>query len=358
MNATCDNKPEVFHPISMFNTVGMELEFILDENEMNKDELLNLLAIPNFKDKKKFTKKDLEVISSFTQMGNIITDFLLSFQEKYKENEALANKNYTQAKKNYNALKKMDLLLNNEFTDGIDKLEDITDFFGTDSESEIFKDTKREIALYRQTNKTPVDEINLKAWLRRGELDFNKLTLPNYNKELLQQWVNNREWESNIENISYFKSLPSMFSLFGVALIYVPYLPKTVYGAVRWIDGHPLIQVSDQKKDLATCWFTLFHEIGHVILHENDTIFEGDDMNEPSSRKIKKETDANKFANNYLFNGDNLRKAIFAAKNKKESISSKILSQRYNVNSLMVGFWLRRAQIQPNLQRRVPVSFQ
>jgi Zn-dependent peptidase ImmA (M78 family) len=357
MNATCDNKPEVFHPISMFNTVGMELEFILNENKMNKDELLKLLAISNFKNKKRFTKKDLEVISSFTKMGNAITDFLLSFQETYKRKESSANKSYTQAKQNYNKLKKVVPLLYNEFVSGIDLLEDITDFFGTDSESTIFEEAKKEVALYRQTNNSTVDDINLKAWLRRGELNFNKLTLPNYNKNLLMQWVENREWENNIENIQYFKELPTKFIDLGVALVFVPCLPKTVYGAVRWIDERPLIQISDHKKDLATCWFTLFHEIGHVILHENDTIFDGDDMNEPSSRKIKKETEANKFANNYLFNGDNLRKEVFATKGKKESISSSTLSEKYNVNPLMVSFWLRRAQINPTLQRHIQIHF-
>ena len=50
-------------------------------------------------------------------------------------------------------------------------------------------------------------------------------------------WIESREWMAHIEDVEYFKSLPSIFSRFGVGLVFVPSLPKTVYGAIRWIEN-------------------------------------------------------------------------------------------------------------------------
>lgn len=38
-------------------------------------------------------------------------------------------------------------------------------------------------------------------------------------------------------------------------------------GATRWIGGNPLIVLSSRHKAADVFWFTLFHELGHVLLH-------------------------------------------------------------------------------------------
>ena len=78
------------------------------------------------------------------------------------------------------------------------------------------KHSEKEAALFRSQNKIEVDSINLHAWLRRGELDFNILNLPDYNESELIKWIESREWMAHIEDVEYFKSLPSIFSSFGV----------------------------------------------------------------------------------------------------------------------------------------------
>ena len=54
----------------------------------------------------------------------------------------------------------------------------------------------------------------------------------------------------------------------GVRLVYVPAFPRTkTYGASRWFRGHPLVQLSLRRRGDDTFWFTLFHELGHVVHH-------------------------------------------------------------------------------------------
>ena len=247
-------------------------------------------------------------------------------------------------------------LLRGEFTAGYDILDDIFDFFGVDSEKEIFETSEKQAALFRTQNKVEVDSINLHAWLRRGELDFKALNLPDYNEKGLMSWIEAREWMKHIEDVDYFKSLPSVLSCFGVGLVFVPSLPKTVYGAIRWFDNKPLIQISDRGHDLVSCWFTLFHEFGHAMKHKNVEIYEGG-INESKAQQNQIEKDANKFANKYLFNGDNLRKAVFDRKRAGKFMSAKELAEEFNVQPIFASYWLLKAQYAPAFQSRIQIDF-
>ena len=221
---------------------------------------------------------------------------------------------------------------------------------------EIFETSEKQAALFRTQNKVEVDSINLHAWLRRGELDFKALNLPDYNEKGLMSWIEAREWMKHIEEVDYFKSLPSVLSCFGVGLVFVPSLPKTVYGAIRWFDNKPLIQISDRGHDLVSCWFTLFHEFGHAMKHKNVEIYEGG-INESKAQQNQIEKDANKFANKYLFNGDNLRKAVFDRKRAGKFMSAKELAEEFNVQPIFASYWLLKAQYAPAFQSRIQIDF-
>jgi len=72
-------------------------------------------------------------------------------------------------------------------------------------------------------------------------------------------------------------SIPNAIELLarvGVALCLVPEVPELgIQGATRWISGHPVIQLSLASETDDQLWFTLFHEIGHVSLHDAKGLF-------------------------------------------------------------------------------------
>ena len=60
----------------------------------------------------------------------------------------------------------------------------------------------------------------------------------------------------------------------GVSLCRIPPIPGFgVHGATRWIAEHPVIQLSIRGKTDDQLWFTLFHELGHVLLHGHKMVF-------------------------------------------------------------------------------------
>lgn len=346
-------KTTVLNPLTLRNTVGGELADIFEARGIENFE--ELIGIKELRNKERLSDKTLRKASEILNDSNI-SKYLSDFQKDYLDEKPRYMANYNQAKKTYTKLKKVLPLLRGEFTEGYDILDDILDFFGVDSEVEIFETSEKQAALFRTQNKIEVDPINLHAWLRRGELDFQVLNLSDYDEKRLMNWVESREWMAHIEDVDYFKSLPSIFSYFGVGLVFVPSLPKTVYGAIRWIGNKPLIQISDRGHDLISCWFTLFHEIGHAIKHKNVEIYEGE-INESKNKQNKREKEANKFANEYLFNGDNLRKAVFDRKRAGLVMSAKSLAEEFHVQPIFASYWLLKAQYAPAFQRRIQIDF-
>lgn len=346
-------KIPVLNPLTLRNTVGGELADMFEARGIENFE--ELIGVKELRNKERLSKKVLLKAAKLLDTHEIV-ECLTNFQKEYLDEKPRYIANYAQAKKTYTKLKKVLPLLRGEFTEGYDILDDILDFFGVDSENEIFETSEKQATLFRTQNKMEVDPINLHAWLRRGELDFNTLNLLDYNESELKDWIESREWMAHIEDVEYFKSLPSIFSRFGVGLVFVPSLPKTVYGAIRWIENRPLIQVSDRGHDLVSCWFTLFHELGHAINHKNVEIYEGE-INESKIKQNKREKEANKFANEYLFNGDNLRKAVFDRKRAGVPMTAKLLAEEFNVQPIFASYWLLKAQYAPAFQRKIQIDF-
>lgn len=261
-------KATVANPLDFRNTVGGELADMFKARGIEDFE--ERLGIKDLASKKKLSARTLGKAAKILGCPGAV-EHLTRFQEEYLNEEPEYRESYNKAKKAYTCLKCVLPLMRGEFTDGVDVLDDILDFFGVNSEEEVFAASESQAALFSKQNNTTVDAVNLHGWLRRGELDFKSLDLPEYDAKQLMAWIESREWQGHIEDVEYFKSLPSVLARFRVGLVFVPFIPKTVYGAIRWFDNKPLIQISDRGRDLASCWFTLFHELGHAIMHFNKT---------------------------------------------------------------------------------------
>lgn len=90
------------------------------------------------------------------------------------------------------------------------------------------------------------------------------------------------------------RDLPAILAEFGVILIYLPALPgMKADGAIFKLSiGHPVIALSLRFPRLDYFWFTLLHELAHLVLH-------GDTLDEPVFVDIENEEEevAEKAAN-------------------------------------------------------------
>ena len=93
------------------------------------------------------------------------------------------------------------------------------------------------------------------------------------------------------------RDLPRMLAEFGIILVYVYALPgMNADGAVFHLStGHPVIALSLRFPRLDYFWFTLLHELGHLVLH-NDQLKEPVFFDVEVAEKDRIERAANRLA--------------------------------------------------------------
>jgi hypothetical protein len=239
------------------------------------------------------TDDELMKISEF--MGyDEFGEYLGRVQVGYKNRKEKANSAYQRYCGVFNELKQIPRQWYAQFTSGLDILEDIADFFDEDKVEEI--PTKAinapAVVSFKMSDPKP-DPVIVYAWLRRGELDFNKMKLKKYDKQALEDWVDSKTWKDHLSDKRYFKKLTTEFKKFGVGLV-SKYPTDGVHGATRWLKDRPLIQVSDSSNDLHTCYHSLFHEIAHVVIHGQD------DIPKDESLLLQREREADEYAESRL----------------------------------------------------------
>lgn len=177
------------------------------------------------------------------------------------------------------------------------QLDEVLRFFGIASPEQwktIWQDYQ---VAYRQTqHRFQNREKSVSAWLRQGEIKAQKIVCANFNKKRFQRILDEvRELTREAPEV-FQPKLINLCASCGVAVVFVPELPKTgVYGATRWLGNKAVIQLSLRYKSNDHLWFTFFHEAGHIIKHGRKSVFiEGNGFND------EKEEEANAFARDKL----------------------------------------------------------
>lgn len=154
----------------------------------------------------------------------------------------------------------------------------LRDFFHVPSLDKIRKSiygesTERPLGSYafRMSTATEsgIDVYGLAAWLRAGEDIAARVGCDIFDPQKLNTALPAlRECTCNEDISKAWHEVVSILKTCGVKLVAVPYVPKTkVNGAVKWINGTPVIALSAKGARADVLWFTLFHEIGHILLH-------------------------------------------------------------------------------------------
>jgi len=125
-------------------------------------------------------------------------------------------------------------------------------------------------AAYRKSTVHNSCEIATTAWLRQGEIETQQEVVAAWSSEVLQDQI------EHLRKLTWFKSpslfLPKVKGLLAKAGVKFAIVraPKgcTASGAVRVMpDDTPHIQLSFRYLADDQFWFSLFHEIAHLLLH-------------------------------------------------------------------------------------------
>lgn len=184
--------------------------------------------------------------------------------------------------------------------DKVHQLQIVLTFFAVASPEQWNVYWQQQSVAYRKSVAFSSDESAIAAWLRKGEIEAQKITCQTYNVAQFKQALEKIRLLTT-EPIEVFQpKLVSLCAAAGVAVVFVPELPKTrVSGVTRWLTSKKaLIQLSLRYKSDDHLWFTFFHEAKHVLQEQKNQMFlEGQPDYDPND-PLEKE--ANQFSENFL----------------------------------------------------------
>lgn len=196
-------------------------------------------------------------------------------------------------------------------TKPLEKVEELQKFYGVTSLYNL-DNVKRYQPFFKQ-NISPQRSVSSEAiisWLRMGELEAHKIDTKEFNRvKLIELIAILRRMTKTIPS-QFQKELIMKFAEAGVSLVIVPHLPKTyAHGATFWLNKNKAVIMTTIRGSWADMfWFCLFHELGHILLHNKQDVYLESDKIEYTIQDIEKEAD--KFAADNLIPSNEIKEFI------------------------------------------------
>lgn len=141
-------------------------------------------------------------------------------------------------------------------------------FFGVSELSSIR--LSYEVAYRKQKEIKEISNLGILAWLRKAEIEGLSKEVEKFSKRKLKSLIPVFRELTLEPPEEFYPEMERLCAECGIALVLVPYLPKTyIKGATIWRNNKAIIALSVMGKKADRFWFTFFHEIAHLILHSS-----------------------------------------------------------------------------------------
>lgn len=277
----------------------------IEEYGVTKTKALKLLAIDKdvFEDIVNGTAKQPNLIHvvKIAEFLEVNVDEFIQVVLKNQNAENIAT--IDRARKVKFLMKNFDIkaLTKEKFFDNVDDIdllvERVLHYFGYDS----IREFEEELVapLYSRTKRKFSDKMK-DFWVRSAYQTFKKIDNPNeYNRERLKDViVNMKPYSQDVKN-GLYTVCRALYNI-GVTVIFQDYLTTThVKGATFIVHDKPCIVLTDNQKKYPTIWFTLLHELHHVLF-DYDAITTNKYHLSDDEDLFLIEEKANNFARNYF----------------------------------------------------------
>jgi HTH-type transcriptional regulator/antitoxin HigA len=206
---------------------------------------------------------------------------------------------------------------------GRSETETLLNFFGVASPESWNAVWKASAVAYRQTQAFNTRDEAVAAWVREAEIVARELELADFSEQRFRSSLEELRKLTRTRAEEILDPMQQICAASGVALVLVPELKDTgISGCARWLsEKKALIGLTLRYKRDDQFWFTVFHEIGHILLHRSRRSFIVDNAKEDLSDRVVDpemqlyETEANQFARDTLIPpsalGEFIRKKTF-----------------------------------------------
>ncbi|NLE99790.1 MAG: ImmA/IrrE family metallo-endopeptidase [Anaerolineales bacterium] len=169
----------------------------------------------------------------------------------------------------------------------------------------VFQGTQQPQPVYCKRSDAPINEQALLAWQARVLQLIAAARLPLFSHQSLTP-----AWTAGLVRLSYLDTGPTLVREYlgkkGIHFAVLAHLPKTRLDGASFLtpEGQPVVALTLRQDRLDNFWFTVAHELGHVLLHlvgcleQNRAFF--DETTRSRDDDSKEEREANAFATELL----------------------------------------------------------
>ncbi|BBB90729.1 MAG TPA: HigA family addiction module antitoxin [Methylomusa anaerophila] len=188
-----------------------------------------------------------------------------------------------------------------------EKISELHKFFKVSSLSVL---TKKDFLVACRTAVSDVAEkniVNSNAWIQTAMNMAEKINCYPFNSKKLKGYLPEIRGMTLQDPQVFCPRLCEIFKECGVAFVLLPHLKNSgVNGAVKWISSEKvLLAINNRRMDADVFWFSLFHEIKHVLQQRLKETFISFDKGENFDRlDVGLEQEADTFSGDYLIPGD------------------------------------------------------
>ncbi len=176
------------------------------------------------------------------------------------------------------------------------------------------------VCFKEQNNKKENDLFKKNFWIALALTEARKKLNLKYNKEKLKYYIGEIRALTTSDPKHFYPRLQEIFADCGISFVVLPYLSKSnIYGVTKWFNkDNVMIAISNRGESADLFWFTIFHEISHVLMeHRREVLLNIKDYEDNEADKMA--TDFlipaekwNIFINNQNFTKESIEQ--FAAK--------------------------------------------
>ena len=245
-------------------------------------------------------------------------------------------------------------------------VENLLSFFGVASPNAWRSVFAADNISYRQSKHRTIDEFSVAAWVRATEIAAEKLSVDRFDQAALLDSLRELKAVTRAPIETFISSVQAICAKAGVAVVWVPALRSTgISGCARWLsNGKALVALTLRYKTDDQMWFTLLHEIGHLLLHTKKSRFILDNISllddESADHDVlKQEEEANRFAADMLIAPSNF--SDFVKKHDFTSEAIYMFAEAVGVSpGIVVGRLQRERFLRPSqgnlLKRRLTLG--
>lgn len=230
----------------------------------------------------------------------------------------------------------------------IEKVDELKRFFNVARLSQI-QHVKAYQPAFRVSNHDDISHESIATWIQAGRIKAKEIETDLFDKKKLKDVLPSLKSLMNLDDINTsLEEIKKILANCGVAFIMLPHFKKTkVHGATFWLDGKnkAVLMMSIRGSYSDIFWFSFFHEVAHILLHNKREVFLEDTYSDPDLQK--QEEEANNFARDFLIP----KKEFENFSNEKNFSKSRIIefSERLNIKpSIVVGRLMHEKCVQYN----------